>query len=96
MDSELETRSSSKIRFDLPRLYYEKFKSFPLYRGSKLWDTLPQSIQNTDSYLEYKNKIRKYLWQKGYPPWILDPRTDQIGILRLFFSPISVWNTNTN
>lgn len=65
---ELEKRSRMKIKFDLPRPNYEKFKDFPLYRGSKLWDALPQDIQNADSYLEYKSKVRKYLWAKSFPP----------------------------
>lgn len=65
---DLVTRSRTKIKFDLPRPNYEKFKDFPLYRGCKLWDDLPLSFHNVGSYLEHKNKIKKYLWEKSYPP----------------------------
>lgn len=65
---DLVTRSRSKTKFDVPRPNYEKFKQFPLYHGSVLWDTLPYSTQNADSYSVYKNKLKKYLWEKSYPP----------------------------
>lgn len=62
------TRSTAKIKFDLPRPTSEKFKAFPLYRGVKLWDSLPSSIQRLESYNEYKSKLKRFLWEKAYPP----------------------------
>lgn len=52
------TRSSNKIKFEIPRPKYERFKAYPLYHGAAEWDKLEASTQNTDNYLAFKNLIK--------------------------------------
>lgn len=53
------TRQNEKIRFDLPKPNYEKFKKFPLYVGSKLWEELDHTTQRIPDYLHFKASLPK-------------------------------------
>lgn len=59
------TRATERTRFYIPRPKNEKFKLFPLYQGAHLWDQLPQETQQTDSYLAFKNEVKRFLENKG-------------------------------
>lgn len=61
------TRQNEKIRFDLPKPNSEKFKRFPLYVGSKLWDLLDHSTQRTPEYFHFKAKLPKTPDFNSYP-----------------------------
>lgn len=61
------TRSSEKMKFLLPRPKYEKFKRFPLYVGSQLWDKLDQETQTAEHYLLFKQKIPRTPNFMDYP-----------------------------
>lgn len=50
-----ETRSGSRIKFELPRPTSEKFTKFPHYYGAQLWNTLPVTVLNAETYVEYKS-----------------------------------------
>lgn len=63
------TRTNEKLKFNIPRPTNEKFKLFPLYRGSLLWDQLSPDVQKCESYLAYKMRVKQFLENKGnYPP----------------------------
>lgn len=51
------TRTSEKVRFEIPRPNSERFKNFPHYRGVQLWDTLNVDTQRAPSYLYFKSRI---------------------------------------
>lgn len=53
------TRSCGKLKFQLPRPVYERFKSFPLYHGSTLWDNLDEMTQKSQDYEVFKLRIPK-------------------------------------
>lgn len=53
------TRLNEKVRFKIPKPNNEKFKKFPLYVGSNLWDELDQSIQRTPEYSIFKARLPK-------------------------------------
>lgn len=53
------TRSTEKIRFNLPRPNNEKFKKFPLYAGSQIWDRLDQLTQHAPDYTLFKSRLSK-------------------------------------
>lgn len=52
------TRANHKIRFDIPRPRYERFKAHPLYHGAHLWDKLDASTQKAVTYQHFKSQIR--------------------------------------
>lgn len=69
IDPNRVTRAKDKIKFYVPRPTNEKFKSFPFYQGSLLWDQMPPETQKSDSYLAFKVRIRLFLENKGdHPP----------------------------
>lgn len=53
------TRANAKIRFELPMPTVERYKYFPLYYGSQIWDRLTPQDQKSESYLSFKNKLPK-------------------------------------
>lgn len=53
-----QTRSSLKIRFDIPIPKSEKFKKFPHYYGTQLWNALPALTQTTLSYTHFKSLVK--------------------------------------
>lgn len=63
----LGTRSMDKIKFSIPRPTLEKFKTFPLYQGSILWDNLSSDIQHTPELLAFKNRLSKIPDFETYP-----------------------------
>lgn len=52
-------RLNEKMRFNMPRPNSEKFKKFPFYAGSKLWDSLDRSIQELPEYNHFKSRLSK-------------------------------------
>lgn len=65
----VETRSMHKIKFQIPRPKKERFRHFPVYRGSQLWDNLPADVQQADSYQGFKSKVKIFLANSGdYAP----------------------------
>lgn len=61
------TRAGDKIRFYLPRATMEKFKRFPMYHGSQLWDTLDRVIHYSESYLSFKARVLRTRVCEQYP-----------------------------
>lgn len=61
------TRSNDKIRFLIPKPNSERFKAFPLYKGSQLWDTQNPEQQRAPSYDSFKNRTLKELKLNTYP-----------------------------
>lgn len=55
------TRSSNKVRFVIPRPRSERFKMYPLYQGTILWDCLPAETQKVESNLAFKNRVKPRL-----------------------------------
>lgn len=67
VESLLNTRSTDEIKFDTPRPALERFKYFPIYRGSSLWDNLSAHIQHSQDYDTFKYRIPKTPDFVGYP-----------------------------
>lgn len=63
----MNTRANEKIRFSVPKPNFERFKVYPLYRGSQLWDTLTIEQQRAPSYESFKNRTLKDLDLNTYP-----------------------------
>lgn len=55
------TRANNKIRFEVPRPRTERFKMYPFYQGTLLWDTLSPSTQRSETSLTFKNRIKPRL-----------------------------------
>ena len=47
------TSNSKKDRTDLPPRCTEKYLNSPLYKGSKVWDTLPENVQRSDTLTQF-------------------------------------------
>lgn len=67
VDTSGVTRSSNKIKFVLPRPKYERFKSYPLYFGTTLWDKLDANVQKSLDYEIFKIRIPKKPDLVNYP-----------------------------
>lgn len=69
LPSVVDTRTRHKIKFYVPRPRKERYKNFPFYRGSQLWDRLPVDIQQADTYQGFKTRIKIFLANSGdYAP----------------------------
>lgn len=64
--SEVITRSMTKIKFYRPLPRVERYKAFPFYAGVTLWDRLPMDLQHIDSYPLFKCKITEWLLSQNY------------------------------
>lgn len=62
-----QTRGSEKLRFYVPRPTIEKYKRFPHYYGTQLWDTLSTDVQHSESYLRFKNRMITAPYFERYP-----------------------------
>ena len=62
------TRAGVKVKFDIPTRCTEKYLNSPLYKGSQLWDLLPDHVQCAETleqfikhvyyqYANYRNLI---------------------------------------
>lgn len=67
LSSEGVTRSNQKVRFNNPKPNIERYKFFPQYYGSKLWDNLDHSVQKSESLSVFKNRISKLPDFARYP-----------------------------
>lgn len=63
----LNTRTTDKIKFATPRPVLEKFKFFPIYRGSVIWDNLSSHVQHSYDYETFKHRISKIPNFERYP-----------------------------
>ena len=57
-DRDLATRQFDKIVLKIPDVILTKTFQSPLYKGSQLWNTLPQEIQNCDTYPKFKYQYK--------------------------------------
>lgn len=64
---QVNTRSTYKIQFSVPKPNSERFKAYPLYRGSQLWDSLDLDQQRATSYDSFKNRTLKEINLNMYP-----------------------------
>ena len=55
-------RSRNKIKFKQRMRTLEGILKSPLYRGIKLWDTIPESIQRSTTKVKFKSQIEGMLW----------------------------------
>lgn len=53
-----ETRKANKIKFDIPRPKYDRFKAYPLHQGAMVWHKLDAPTQKTENYRAFKNLIK--------------------------------------
>ena len=53
------TRQQEKIKFQTERPRCERYKNFPLYYGSKLWDSLASTTQKCENITTFKNQINQ-------------------------------------
>lgn len=67
IQTNVTTRANERIRFATPRPKTEKYKKYPMYRGSQLWDTLSPETQKLTSYELFKYSIPKTPNFQEYP-----------------------------
>ena len=60
----VKTRSQKKCNFILGKPSTEKYKRSISYKGPKIWNTLPGTIQKANSGFEFKNKVCKFMNKK--------------------------------
>ena len=61
----IRTRSCNKKLMKVKRPYTEKFKKSLAYRGPKLWNALPESIQHAKSKTTFKTCVVKLIQEKS-------------------------------
>lgn len=66
-NQQINTRSNEKICFSIPKPTCERFRSYPLYVGSQLWDTLNLDQQRAPSHDAFKNRTMKEINLNTYP-----------------------------
>lgn len=64
--SEIVTRTVSKIKFHIQLPRVERYKAYPFYAGVLLWDRLSSDLQHNDSYPLFKSKINEWLLSQNY------------------------------
>ena len=47
------TRAGTKVVFDIPTKCTDKYLNSPLYKGSQIWDLLPENVQRSDTLKEF-------------------------------------------
>ena len=57
----LPTRQFDKIVLKIPDVILTKTFQFPIFKGSQLWNTLPQEIQNCDTYTKFKYQYKEHI-----------------------------------
>ena len=55
----LPTRAHQAPKFLIPNYNITQFKMSLLYKGSNLWNNLPNDIKNIDNFLAFKEKIKE-------------------------------------
>ena len=55
----IELRSTTKVKMKQKFTSLTKIQSSPLYRGIKLWDTLPTNLQKEKDFITFKAEIMK-------------------------------------
>ena len=55
----LPTRAFRAPKFTVPKYNNKQFTNSLLYKGSQLWNELPNEIKNTDTFLAFKNIIKQ-------------------------------------
>ena len=58
-DRHLPTRAYQAPKFTVPKFNNKQFTNSLLYKGSQLWNQLPNEIKNIDSYLAFKNTTKQ-------------------------------------
>ena len=65
----VERRTRQDDKWDFPRQTFKRksYKKNPMYRGEKLWNSLPVAIQREEEKLRFKKALKKKLdtWKKG-------------------------------
>ena len=54
---QMELRSQSKVKMKSNFTAITKVYMSPLYRGLRLWDTLPTDLQNEKGHVKFKKRI---------------------------------------
>lgn len=57
--TDVVARAHERIRFKIPKPSSERFKNFPWYYGSVLWDKLDPETQKIDAYPSFKSRIKQ-------------------------------------
>ena len=55
---ETRLRSRNKIKFKIKRRNLEGILKSPLYRGTKLWNCIPENIQRSTTKVKFKTQIK--------------------------------------
>ena len=55
----LQTRAFQAPTFIVPNYNIKQFTNSLLYKGSTLWNQLPNDVKNIDTFLAFKNKIKQ-------------------------------------
>ena len=53
------TRRANKINFKVPSKVLHMYEHSPYYIGTKLWETLPETVQRSDNVFLFKVEIIK-------------------------------------
>ena len=52
------TKAAERFAFVRERYNCTKYKNSPYYKGALLWDVLPETVRNSNTLLEFKNRLR--------------------------------------
>ena len=58
---EKNLRSTKKVKMKEPFSGLTKLHQSPYYRGIKLWESLPDTVQKSENKIIFKNEVKKII-----------------------------------
>ena len=59
----MDLRSKPKVKLKNMFTSITKVYNSPLYRGMRLWDQLPPSVQKEENNIKFKNDVNRFVWK---------------------------------
>ena len=57
----LSTRQFDKIVLKIPDVILTKTFQSPIYKGSQIWNNLPQEVQNSETLTKFKYQYKEHI-----------------------------------
>lgn len=67
LEPSTSTRSSDKIKFEIPAPLCERYKHYPMYKGAQLWNSLTAGDQRIEPYATFKKYVMRNIDFNSYP-----------------------------
>ena len=58
---EVHLCSRNKIKFKIYKRVHEKYLKSPIFRGTLMWDRIPESIQRSTTKVKFKRDLKPYM-----------------------------------